>query len=547
MARQICCVSSRPTPRLFDRSLLIASSPRRVAKCLGRIARRSLAAALIVGGLGTGAALDVATAHDHVPVVDEAEVTVTANSLPWRLANDAMLSQWLGSIDAANAVCGPAQETNVFDHVNPAGPQANESPNIVGGGGVPSVHPTTISQWREYCHLRNLMAWGDQARKWASPLLETAPVAQSADAGQAATASDGETDVSDRLASRELARGLADLSCEEPIDTAPPSLLAEATTGESDAPGALPFTPPSVAVSGDASEAPKFGAAALVGGGPIVATLEEAYQAYDLSPEDIIAMRMYPIDGPAISGAPLGYLAARRTAIYPPVPWHHQVEPSIVLATPAASSPETVAVVETAVADAAAPPALTDDQQRMVHDATSWIIAAIVPDSEFRQRTSAALLSHRLGESLGGGVQRVEVVVNQATTQLASLLPASPQPAVPPAIATGNWIAAAELGEPRPLVDDAAAPSERLLQIDLACQAALEVVRKQAEQGRVAMAQPAIERPPADELVRAQAVATAFDLAAESLEKLAMSLRRAGDSLIRQAKAGTQDNGSLLR
>ncbi len=128
------------------------------------------------------------------------------------------------------------------------------------------------------------------------------------------------------------------------------------------------------------------------------------------------------------------------------------------------------------------------------------------------------------------------------------------------------------------------------MQIEIACQAALAVVKQQAARGPaqpvgsehglpaaeiVATAEtiaesfeiasieaianetpasvtpanivPAADAPPADELVRAQAVATACDLAAESLERLAMSLRRAGDSLVRQAKANGAGKDSLLR
>jgi hypothetical protein len=163
MTQQTCCVSSRPASHLVARSPLRFSSNPRFARRLGRIARRALAAMLIVGGTGLGAAPATVTAHDHLPAVDETvPAEAAANSLPSRLTGDVMLGQWLSSVAAAETACGPARD---------------RAEVVLGGGGVQAIHPTTASQWQEYCKLRNLLAWGDQAKHGTSPLIRTAQTA----------------------------------------------------------------------------------------------------------------------------------------------------------------------------------------------------------------------------------------------------------------------------------------------------------------------------------------------------------------------------------
>lgn len=568
MAQQTCCVSSRPTSRLVDRSLFRFSSKPRFAKRLGRIARRALAAMLIVGGTSLGTSQATVAAHDHMPTVDESvKVDTTANPLPSRLIGDALLGQWLRSVDAAELVCGPAHENVEAKMFHSAGPLAATHQVVEGGGGVISIYPTTASQWQEYCKLQNLLAWGDQAKHWTSPLIRQVEKTPNRLAGADDAVALGK--------SRELVRGLSDLSCEEPIDIAPP----DATVAEVASAKAILDDAKIV----DASESPRFGSAALIGSGPVVTTIEEAYLAYDLSPEDVIAMRMYPIDGPAISGAPISYLGARRTSIYGPVPnfqtsgnWHQQVEPGIVLSSPSADTP----AIEVAAADsataAAKEPELPDPIVRAIAEAAQWVAVAVQPHSDVRKMASITTLSKRLGEAAGTGINNADVVVGQVATRLASVLQIQPQPRPfigPPA---EKLVAEAILETPRPVADTQAT---RLMQIELACKAALDVVKQQAARNAVdelpatesvasvkTIAQPseiasidavandtvaneeaANDSLPGDELVRAQAVATACDLAAESLEKLAMTLRRAGDTLVRQAKANGGGKGSLLR
>lgn len=560
MAQQTCCVSSRPASRLIARSLFGASSKPRFAKRLGRIARRSVAAMLIVGGTGLGVAPATITAHDHMPAVDETVPTdAVAHPIAARLTSDAMLDQWISSVAAAETVCGPAR-----DRVEV----------VLGGGGVQTIHPTTASQWQEYCKLRDLLAWGDQAKHFTSPLIRTA---------QTAAVELSQTDGSVvATPSRELMRGLSDLSCEEPIDVDSPAEAGGVGSGAEDAEESVVAVPSGD--DADASDSPKFGSAAFVGGGPMVMTIAESYLAYDLSPEDAIAMRMYPIDGPMISGAPISYLGARRTSIYGPVPnfqasgnWHQQVEPGIVLSTPAAHPP----AIEVAALVVPPESAVPESTVHAIGDLVKRVVVSVQPDSELRHIASAPRLGKRVGEAAGAGLHAADLAVGEMTTRLATVWQPPPQqrPLIAPPAARS--IAGARLETPRPATDATVItePAEdveaaRLMQIELACKAALDVVRQQACRGAVhelpatdisasaetiaepievasiaAMANEAapVEDTAVDELVRAQAVATACDLAAATLEQLAMSLRRAGDSLVRQAKATGGANPSLRR
>lgn len=615
MTQQTCCKSSRPASRPIARSLPGNSSRPRVTHRLRQVARRALLSMLIAGSAAMAVSGASVMAHDHVPRSDESvRIAPAANSLPSRLVGDAMLAQWFQAFDSAESVCGPAPEvanpeTSAIISAASAGPLAAKQQQVdFGGGGVLAIHPTTAIQWQEYCKLQNLLAWGDQSKPWTSPLIYSADDQSIRPAAKKVSVVE--------VQSRELSRCLADLACEEPIDIAAKiDALADHwpiadSIAVAQPESAVAVAEVTVADAGDsntqddlASEGPKFGAAALLGGGPMVVTIAEDYMPYDLSPEDAIAMRMYPIDGPAISGAPISYLGARRTAIYGPVPnfeaisnWHQQVEPGIVLATPEADAPKAAApTADVAAAEIAGPEGdriedLPESIVRMVGDAANWIVAASQPDSDFRRQASALRWSRQAGEVAGSGIGSADLAVGRIAVGLASVIQQQPQPRPLIAVPEEKWVAEATLEMPRGILEpaevqadlpaadaiavivepddleEAGLPTAELLQIELACKAALEVVKQQAARGAaqqpqvaeaIAQAAPDQSAPGqaaepteaalASELVRAQAVATAFDLAAESLERLAVNLRRAGDSIVRQAKADNAARQSILR
>ena len=413
----------------------------------------------------------------------------------------------------------------------------------------PTKAAVPIDDWM----LDKWLAWGTGTKQWISPLLPTAT--------QALTPSD-EAVAIPRSNDRSLARDLSDLTCEEPIDIHRDTGQAIETDSVSDLssdvaalePGAVdpaPQAEPQLAVESVESSAPsdppatappKYGSLALVGSSPIITTLPDTYLAYDLSPEDAIAMRMYPIDQPSPN-----YSAARRTSSYGAVvaldssSWRIVSEPAVIVSTadlarnvspPVAPSLEPVAPVEPTEAD-----------ERLAALA-SYVIQAVQPGSELRSWLHPGQLGNLLGQWSGRST-------GFADELLANLSPASAENAE----AIGEMEAAAQLAQaelqaPRQPQAQAApllpTGEGRVLQVELACQTAIEVVMAQAARSAVVEPARSPAEAPSDPVTRALAVATACDHAAASLEKLAMAIRRAGDSWVRQAQIES-GNSTLLR
>jgi len=376
-------------------------------------------------------------------------------------------------------------------------------------------------------------------------------------------------------ASREISRSLADLSCEEPVDVVS---------------GAGQITDSSVA-----AEPPRFQQVAGVGGTPLVVTLDEPYLAYDLSPEDRIAMRMYPIPG-----LETDYFGGRRTGVdqrwvemVPGVAWQATVEPAEIVAT--APVAEAVSRIDAGgLADSSVDEVPVAAADQGLSDADLWLAAARLALSDIRIEAASLdpiVVGQRLGVWAADGLRAVDSAVGTVVVKLAAVWPAVP---AAPAEAADFRMAEATLLEPRPM------ESDRLAAVDvsqaaadavdagsdgdladiaageLAYRTALEVVTAQAGQEAVAedesrgpryAAIAAVDLPresvedtvvadltadqpagetilatgdsgPSDPVARAEAVATACDQTAAALEQMAMVLRRAGDQLVRQAKAG---------
>jgi len=647
MTQRTCCVSSRPAPHLADRFLSKLSSRTKLTKRVARLSRRALAALLLVGGAGLAMPSHTASGHDHLPDAADAAQPIempAAVSLPARLENDAMLLQWLQSADAARAACADANqavemtvsETSILTPAKRPSVvvPTNDQAAIDDSEQWENSCSTAANQWGDYCDFQHLLAWGNQAKTWVSPLADAAasvtPIVT-----EAASA-----------ASRSITRGLSDLSCEEPIDIATnvdaeqvdavadvdSSLAAELPESAGDeseidwiadefpAPKVVdlpvaevaaevaevvavpaaelaaeevavpaaevaadvvavvddalviadedgPVTqttapaadPPAESEEGAsvASDAPEFNAMALVGGGAIVASIPESYMPYDLSPEDAIAMRMYPLDS-----SPIDYLGARRTGMYSPLnrgsvsdTWQQVIEESVVVSTPGAADPQSIVVASDDAVEPTEAPAQPDDadhpQLESIAALAQSAIAAVQPDSQWRQQLGPRTLGAELGEFAGLGLQAADAAVGDLTARLAAVWQPAPRPAAPNQPAE-RLVAEAELLPPQ-----AVEGADRILQIELACQAAIDVVRAQGSRlqgdSGVANEEVAVAAPPAgetatrQEIARAEAVATACDLAAASLERLAMSLRRAGDSVVRQAKANASAEQPLLR
>lgn len=387
-----------------------------------------------------------------------------------------------------------------------------------------------------------------------------------------------------------LSDGLAVLASEEPIDAAigpvnPDAAWVALDLPETESPGA--------AAEDDSQpiERPRYAEIAGIGVAPMIATLEEPYLAYDMSPEDLIAMRMYPIPG-----ADADYFGGRRTgaAVHGPglpenLIWEQVTEPAEIVSTPQHGvapdavadskplAPEAVAVAANANAvesDAAAVGGAASEP--VVAEAVAAEQAAPVPNADWLADWARLVMSdeatggawrawldpvttgNRIGQLAANGNRAWELAVAEAAGQVAAVwTPAQP-------LATESLLAEATLMDPRPesvadpveVADEFESP--RVPPLQLAHQTALEIVTAQAAEGAEAVAAEAVAAPVEqvakgdskllDPVARAEAVATACDHAAATLERLAMSLRRAGDTLVRQAKAGSAGaDGSMLR
>jgi len=602
MTQRTCCVSSRPAPHLADRSLSKLSSRSKFTKRVARLSRRALAALLLVSGAGLGTPGHTASGHDHLPDTADAVQSVAIPAavpasllFPARLEGDAMLLQWLQSADAAQAACADANQTvdlttseasilaPAIRPITVAPPQDQGATSNIDS--VESSRATAANQWGDYCDLQDLLAWGSQAKSWVSPL-----------AGVATAITPIATENANAI-SRSITRGLSDLSCEEPIDIVASDVVADqpASAGDeseidwlavefaavkavagsvvtendsaTDADGNEPdFETDSPVINASvenetadsvASDAPEFNSMALVGGGAIVASIPEAYMPYDLSPEDAIAMRMYPL-----GGSPIDYLGARRTGMYSPLKpgsvsdtWQQVIEESVVVSTPGATVPAATDVASENVSEQTETPAQpiveVIPQLQGIAALAQSAIEAVQPDSQWRQQLGPWTLGAELGEMAGVGLHAADTTLGDLAARLASVWQPAPRPAIPVQPAE-RLVAQAELMPPQ-----AVEGADRILQIELACQAAINVVRAQGSRlsdngdgavDEVAAAGPAIDKAATqEEITRAEAVATACDFAAASLERLAMSLRRAGDSVVRQAKANAGAEPMLRR
>jgi hypothetical protein len=556
-----------------------------MAKRLARIARRGLAAWLIAGGTVGGIGVGDAIAHDHpgiasgapaatVDVVVEAagpgmvdqQATrqrlgersggqVGAMRLPARLDSESMLMQWIESEEAARIACDHALRGDPFGAI--AAKRESHVPRFAASPGVEARDPSEViaDALASFRRLRLLVTRDDFAAKWLSP-----PAA--IDAGD---------EFSTRSTGDAVARGLADLACQEPVDVIPPVVQNHAVVKEPQT-VTRSRTPDQDGVA-VAADPPRFGAVGLVGSSGIVATMADSYLPYDLSPEDVIAMRMYPI-----SGAPISHLGGRRTGVYAPVDglaagnqWHHRIEAATILSTPEAGpgvTPDQVAILDTPVAMEPLGEASAQDAEKMLATIARIAIQAAQPDSMQRQLLTPDRLGTRLGEWASVGWGAVDDSAADLTSRFAEAL--RPQ-VVPSQSADGgdavdgrHLVAGATLQPPHPVVStdwEDVEISERALRIEVACRAAIDDVIAQASRGSSGggasirqdtlaadseVAGPKVAGPDV-EVVRAEAVATACDQAAQMLERLAMSLRRAGDSVVRQAKAKPAAGGSIVR
>ncbi len=249
--------------------------------------------------------------------------------------------------------------------------------------------------------------------------------------------------------------------------------------------------------------------ASLTGSSPIIVTIGEGFASYDLTRADQIALRMYPIEIPSFQHIGSRYngsrdgLAPMDCLGHGPL-WHEEVLPSVTVKTakPMPSVEQwqsTLARVWDNLVQAATALAAQAEQanQRRIAAAANEVAVAAMPQSAGEKllvRAGIEADAPRIATSSVVEFGAESVCCPVESMQSANLPPNSRQLA-------DVGIASATLQMPQLLSGAIAQPAET------------------------------------NEVARAEAIATAMDTAAATLERLARSLRSAGDSMVRVARA----------
>lgn len=326
-------------------------------------------------------------------------------------------------------------------------------------------------------------------------------------------------------------------------------------------------------------------AAKLIGSSPIVVSISEGYLPYDLSRADQISLRMYPISIPQFR-----YVGGRRTmdrslGEYGPldclghgVIWNEEVLPSTSVSVASVSASPTPSTLWTSVKGYA------DGLRGFVMTATTQCttradsarekvartaVEAVQPNSELRE----SLQPRRLGAEVASSLASVQSATNAHVASFAQTI-APNRPAVAPEnrpalraeqlektvgekllVRAGievDTLDCATAGVADVVQDKVCCPVERY---DLAAQ-----LPASHHLAAVGVAAATLEMPHeplvvsdapigsgAGGLAHAEALATACDSAAATLERFALALRRAGDSAVRVAKSASAEAGTALR
>lgn len=515
-----------------------------LASRLHRRSRRALAAFLLLSSSAIIGMAPPAAAHDHSP--DRPDQSAALNAAQRHPASDlGGLVDWLaedcwsvdscftGSCAESISAARPAVAKPGKTSVGGGGKAAAAASGGSGGARADAVGPAV-----DFQRIQELIAWGTGAAEWIAPRVMAADFASLAGAAPSED-------------NRRFGRDLSDLTCEEPVDVQAGmprhtgrgiAGRPSATTGKA---ATLATKVTSQVVEPRASEPPQFGPIGLVGGSAVIATLSDAYLPYDLSPEDAIAMRMYPIAHPASS-----YLGARRTGMFAPVDgladtlqWRVRTEPAVAIAT-----------------RGVARSAEQQQADQLLASVAVRAVQATQPNSDVRAWLHPRQVAASLGELAYIGDRAARFAIQDAAVKLA----AAWQPA--DRRRGDRLIVQAEQPEAQPARREMTpvSPTDRgrVLQVELACQAAIDVVLAQAARGAqsarpqadavaaLSLTAPLAHHhgdavPASNEVARAEAVATVCDRAAASLERLAMAIRRAGDAAVRQAKVGATPDTRL--
>jgi len=309
-----------------------------------------------------------------------------------------------------------------------------------------------------------------------------------------------------------------------------------------------------------ASSKPDF---RLSGSSPVIVSIAEGYLPYDLDRADQISLRMYPITIPRFNyldsdRRPFGEFAGRGPldCLGHGVVWTQSVAPSVSVETkpvpnfwgPVVDAWKSVHRFVTS----AAREAKVKADARQAELATAILEAAKV-NSGVQQSISPFEIGKRIGVAWQSSHAAIEgrlksVEQNVASWNFENREPqfVEQQPTAGNKLLVRAGIEADALDCATAGVADVAAPmdcpAERL---ELAAQPPATYSMAAVGVAAATLSMPQVPQEQRDEITRAEAIATACQSTAATLERLATALRRAGDSVVRVARASAEGGTDL--
>ena len=304
-------------------------------------------------------------------------------------------------------------------------------------------------------------------------------------------------------------------------------------------------------------------AAQLRGSSPVIVTIAEGYLPYDLDRNDLVSLRTYPITIPQFDYVGADRMSLNGLAGRGPldclghgVVWTETVMPSVSVETKPA--PDYLsAIVE-----------VWQDVHRFVtgaiqvattqaHTNQAAIVSSIVEELQPDGRLQQSLSPIQIGQQLGAAAQTAAAVVEgpiRAASQgiatwnfeTAEPLTADPERTAGENLLVRAGIEADALDCATAGVADVAKPMGCLAErSELAAQPPATYQIAAVGLAAATLSLPQVPQEHRDDISRAEAIATACKSTAATLERLAMALRKAGDSVVRVARATAEDNTDL--
>jgi hypothetical protein len=302
----------------------------------------------------------------------------------------------------------------------------------------------------------------------------------------------------------------------------------------------------------------------LIGSSPVIASLAEGYLPYDMSRADQIALRMYPITIPQFGSGRPASIPAPMDCLGHGVVWSESVLPSQSVET--TPRPDAVAdrflsslsIDFDAIFDRLADEANATQQKSEAkrNELALAIVEAVQPSSDVRNFIDPNRIGNEAGYGFLTAYETTEESLRGATQTLASSLkPAPKRPRAEVLEQTAGEKLLVRAGVEANTLNCATAGVAEDASVSVCCPVERSEVAAQLpathDLAGVGVAAATLNMPQEPQLAResiakAEAIATACDSAAATLERLASALRRAGDSVVRVARASA-DSGRELR